>query len=153
MSSTSSSSYIHCPHLHCACSRTHSQWEWSPPGLGLQWASERGLIPTYTQGLASGPKGGSQVRQRKTPSENPLWDLPPTDSMREGKGTMDYLSRTSIAIKQAQLSPAHDVDGQQILTSVSESKTRSPSNRFPNYLVPRSDLSIPWSCTFWKECL
>lgn len=53
-----------------------------------------------------------------------------------------------MAIKQAQLSSAREIDVPQTPTSVPESKTQSAFNHFPNYLILSSDLTLPWPYPF-----
>lgn len=66
------------------------------------------------------------------------------------KGTWNHLSRPPsipIAIKQAQLSSAHDINVQLIPTSMPERKIQSTFNHFSNYLILSSYLALRWPYT------
>lgn len=61
------------------------------------------------------------------------------------KETWGHLSRplsNPIAIKQAQLSPAHEINAQQTPTPIPGSKTQSLFNHLPGYLILSSPTSF-----------
>lgn len=108
----STSTYI--PPSSILPSNIHSHREWSSPGLSLLWAPQNGqsramegmLIATYTQEPDLDPRVQSLMKQWRTSSKNPLWELPPHSFQgEEVKEKWNHLLRPlsiPIDIKQAQ---------------------------------------------------
>lgn len=131
---TSSPGYVH-PPITTLPQRMRSQCEWylnasrSPP--------KRRLVSTDIQEHA--------LALRETCPLRILFEtFLPQISRREGEGDMSPLNPLPIpiAIKQAQLSPAHEINAQQTPTPILGSKTQSPFNHLPSYFIPSSPTSL-----------